>query len=145
MAEREGRPSKLTESFLKEAEEVIEGTDVVYCTDEELVFLINERLPEKEQISNRTFERWKARDWEKLESVDAENGRTFCRLLKKALIEQKRQLFKRMDESTLWQREAWKIERKFDEWNIKRKVGVSADRDGAAALAASMFGESDEE
>ena len=85
-------------------------------TDEELVFLINEELEGKDKISDRTFARWKAKDF----GEDDKLGRTFVMLIKKALLIQKETLYKSMlGEDRAWQKYAWIIERKFAEWNLK--------------------------
>jgi DNA-binding MarR family transcriptional regulator len=47
-------------------------------------------------------------------------GKEFCPLIKKALRNQKENLFKKFsNDDRAWQRWAWIIERKFSEWNLK--------------------------
>lgn len=114
-----GRPTKLTPTFLTVAESVLfEGRNAFILTDEELVELINNQLPDEAQVAIRTFQDWKAG---KLPSVDCDRFRA---LLKKALIKQKQDLFKKMEGElgNSWTKYAWMIERKFDDWNIKQKV-----------------------
>ena len=112
-----GRPSKLTAEFLEAAESVLlDEMNAIILTDEELLILINERLPEESKISDSTFEKWKA--W-----TQAGNAmyKGFLRLYKKALLLQKSNLFKKLwwEESNQWQRFAWIIERKFGDWNLR--------------------------
>src|SRR4051794_16432024 len=111
-----GRPSKLTEDFLQAAEQVLETEDVVFFTDAELLAEINEKLPEEARIAKRTFESWKAA------TSDDPMGLGFLRLIEKALRREKRSLFDKMAKDPNWTKWAWIIERKFDEWNIRRKI-----------------------
>lgn len=116
-----GAPTKLTEDFFQAVEDVL-NTDlnVLVCTDDELLILINEKLSEKAKISERCFQNWKAGNF--AENADGEN---FLRLIKRALVREKMGLMKRLqDDEKAWQRWAWIIERKFDEWNIKMKQGI---------------------
>lgn len=111
-----GRPSKMP-NFIKAFEEVIKNDefDVVILTDSELLMECNERLEEEHQIAERTFERWKAGEEE------SEDYKQFCRLYKKSLSNQRRELFKKLQsEPQQWQKYAWIIERKFSEWNLKK-------------------------
>jgi hypothetical protein len=126
-----------------------EGDDAIICTDEELVILINEKLPEDDQITQRTFESWKSLA-QSSQDLDL-NLVEFHRVIKKALIREKKSLYSQLrNDDKAWQRWAWIIERKFGEWNIKRKVDASlnAKNDGAALLAGSLLedekGESNE-
>jgi len=115
MAKKVGRPSKINK-FIEAAKEVLFSDSVMLFTDEELVDEINERLEEKDRISQRTFKRWKASDFEE----DGETGKEFCPLIKKALRKQKESLLKKYsNDDRAWQRWAWIIERKFSEWNLK--------------------------
>ncbi len=121
------RPTKLTRKFLEVAEEVVfYDINAIILTDEELVMTINEKLEDKEQISDRTFQRWKSKNKDEQDSnkdkeLD-EVGKEFCRLIKKALKIQKQGLFNKFrEEPNQWQKWAWIIERKFDDWNIKHK------------------------
>lgn len=122
---KRGRPTKQTDKFIKIAKGIIEDDiNAIILTDEELVFLINEKLEEKERIDERTFERWKAKS-NKEEELD-ERGVEFCRLIKKALIKQKGHLFDKFrKEPQQWTKWAWIIERKFDNWNIKNKTDLT--------------------
>lgn len=111
------RPSKVW-NFVEAFKKVLEKDefDVVILTDDELRLECNEYLDEKDQICDSTFEKWKA--W-KLQ--DSSEYQQFLRLYKKALWNQKRELFKQMKgEDKSRQRYAWIIERKFSEWNLKQ-------------------------
>jgi len=127
---KRGRPPKLNKKWIALAKEVIE-TDInaIILTDEELVFLINEKANKKDKISERTFERWKAKNKEDKEDGDEKLdkiGEEFCRLYKRALLRQKKDLFNSLkDDDKQWQRFAWIIERKFNDWNIKKQVDIT--------------------
>jgi hypothetical protein len=142
-----GRPPKLTQEFLAAAYEVINhDQNALIYTDEDLLFLINEKLTPEGKISKSTFEKWKAG-----KIGDDVEGEQFLRLIARALLRQKEDLFKKFQENGEtagpWQRTAWIIERKFTEWNLKKNIGIEKTEDGAAALAAALLGvdESDEE
>ena len=131
MKNKEGRPTKLNSGWLEVAERIVnDDINAIILTDEELVFLINDEFDkqdipeeekEKQKISDRTFKRWKKKNKEDSEELD-EVGKQFCHLIKKALTKQKKHLFDkfRSDEGQ-WQKWAWIIERKFDDWNIKHR------------------------
>lgn len=109
----------------------------IFLSDEEMLFLINERLEELNQwdkiFHERTFQRYKRKfvnkqDDEKLDkeepipNMDKDYFESFCRLIKKHLIKQKQKLFQAMVSAPKdRQKYAWIIERKFDEWNIRNK------------------------
>ena len=109
------RPTKLTQKVIDTLNKVVDNN--IYCTDYELVFLLNEQLPEKEKISYESFK-------------DYKNGRSqannplivsFSHVIKKALIKEKIALLKEIkDGVNNWQSRAWILERKFDEWNLKK-------------------------
>jgi len=109
------RPSKI-DKFIEVAKDVLFRDGLMLLTDEELVFLINENLEEKEKVAQVTFKKWKSGDYSEL----GETGKEFLSLIKKALIIQKENLFKKFsNDDRAWQRWAWIIERKFSEWNLK--------------------------
>lgn len=115
MSGKAGRPSKINK-FLEAAKTVLWDENTMLLKDEELVDEINDQLTKEDTISHRTFRRWKAADWDE----KGETGREFVLLLKKALREQKKNLYKKYrDEKGAWQKWAWIIERKFSEWNLK--------------------------
>lgn len=115
------RPTKLTNSWLEAAREVLdEDTDNVLLTDVELIFLINQKLPAKERIVIRTFQRWKKRNMKGQKQLD-EIGEGFVALVTSALIKQKTNLLERIRAGEQgWQGSAWIMERKFEEWNLRK-------------------------
>lgn len=116
-----GRPSKIGE-FTKQMEEVLNnGMDALICTDEELIMLVNEKLDDEDKIAEDTFKTWKN------EGIKDERCLVFRHLIKKALLQQKRNLFTKLNDQDRndWTRYAWQIERKFDEWNLKNKNEVT--------------------
>lgn len=109
------RPSKI-DKFIEAAKKVVYNPDMVYLTDEELVFVINKELDEKDRIHKSTFEKWKAGNFDE----KGETGKEFLRVIKDALIQQKINLFNRFGKKDdMWTKWAWIIERKFSEWNLK--------------------------
>lgn len=132
------RPSKI-EPFIEQAEKVL-FTDInaIILTDEELVDEVNEGLKEKERITQRTFRNWKSQAI-KGEYID-DNAQGFFLLLKRALREQKRNLFAKFQDDGQWQKYAWILERKFDEWNIKQKHDLQSS-DGSMSPAPKTLSE----
>ncbi len=116
-----GRPTKLTADFISAAEIVLsQDINAIIYTDEELLMLINERLEESARIDYATFKRWKAKNKDGQTDILDVIGIRFCALIKSALAKQKSSLFDRLRTSDEhWQRWAWIIERKFNEWNIR--------------------------
>ncbi len=125
---KNGRPTKLTKKFIDVANEVITyNINAIIHTDEDLLFLINDKLSKKERIDDRTFQRWKAKAREGNEEELDKNGKTFVVLIKRNLILQKDRLFSDLqDDPKGWQRFAWILERKFDDWNIKVKTDITS-------------------
>ena len=122
----DGRPSKLTDNFLKVVKEVLnDNMNAIIYTDEELLFEINERLPKKENISIATWKNYKRYTQNKeevnnLRKVDIDKISQFLAIYKKAINIQKKNLFQQLSwDEKAWQRWAWIIERKFSEWNLK--------------------------
>lgn len=115
------RPTKLTDHFLSVAEDIINNDmNAIIYTDEQLLFLINDKLEEKDRITDRTFENWKSGASPVNEQDKLDN---FFALLKKALAKQQATLFLNLKkDQKVWQKWAWIIERKFDNWNIRQKV-----------------------
>ena len=135
----QGRPTKLTSTFTKAAEEVLlageSNYNAIIHTDKDLVQLINQKLPENEKISDRTFKRWKEKADEEDESENGILERTFVPLLKKAKIIQKQQLFERLFNcESGWQRYAWILERKYREWNIRHSEDFQEDKPEIKAI-----------
>ncbi len=116
------RPTKLTQKLLDSFQEVLGSEEnALICTDEELLFLLNEKLDEKERISEDSFQRYKA--WKLKDNEDL--IKSFCGLYKRALLKEKVNLMRNLKTTdSAWQRYAWIIERKFDEWNLKAKQDI---------------------
>lgn len=115
------RPPKITNTRLERAKEVIADENNVVClTDADLLDEINDWLEEKYTISTSSFEAYKR--WDKLKNKEAtELLKDFSRLYKKAIRVQKKNLMNKMVlEPDKWQKYAWIIERKFDEWNLRK-------------------------
>ena len=109
------RPSKMP-WFIEAFKQVIENNefDIVILTDEELLMECNDRLEDDKKVAERTFQSWKSGE------VESEDYNEFLRLYKKALANQRRQLFKKFENNEWqWQKYAWIIERKFTEWNLR--------------------------
>ena len=102
-------------------EKILEdSTNVLMCTDEELVLMTNDILDEKDRICENTFIWWKAG---KITEEYKETYTKFLGLYKKALTKEKKSLMIRFQaDQWQWQKWAWIIERKFDEWNIRIKT-----------------------
>lgn len=122
---RGGRPKKEV-AFVREFKRVIDqhtpngsvGFAIIY-TDEQLVDVVNRGLKREERISLREFQRYKAG---KLKDSDENGGilSQFQEYYRQAQCDQLHTLFDRMTdegEKRSWQRWAWIIERKFEEWN----------------------------
>ncbi len=109
-----GRPTKMTKKMIDTLKEVVDN--YVYCTDAEVLFMLNDKLPEKEKLSERIFQDYK----DKKRQADNPLMVKFAYLLKKALIKEKMELLKKVKEGESgWQSKAWILERKFKEWSLK--------------------------
>lgn len=137
-----GRPTKLTEEFLATMVEVITDEDnALIYTDAELLFLINDRLPPEARVHHDTFSLWKNG-----RISDDVRAQRFFSVYTRALLKQKKNLFVKIDseKNDRWQKDAWKIERKFDDWNIKQKINVTSQpKDPAAELLGALLAEPD--
>jgi hypothetical protein len=93
----------------------------IIWTDEQLLDAVNELLEPEDRLSLRTLHSYKAG-----EIKDDEIAEVFASLYKKALREQSENLFSLLQSDVPggWQRYAWILERKFDEWNMTRKEKV---------------------
>ncbi len=129
-----GAKTKLTEELIRNLSEVIEE-NVLYATDEELVFLVNEKLPENNRFTIDAFSKWKRGE----SQSDNVLYKDFLRLIKKALFKEKKNLLELLKKDPQsWQRYAWIIERKFDEWNIKIKQELTG-KDGTPLSPATII------
>jgi len=96
--------------------------DVIVCTDYELFQIINSKLAPVDKVHSRTIDNWKSGQ------VKDELCDMFIREYKNALILQKKALITRMvNEEKSWQKYAWIIERKFEEWNLRKITEVKAE------------------
>lgn len=94
------------------------GYAIVY-TDDMLINEVNELLDPSDRIDARTFRRYK-----KGEIKDDEVLEAFVSCYKKALARQAANIMENMalDGAGSWQKWAWIMERKFDEWNERKKI-----------------------
>lgn len=112
------KDSKMTK-WLPVLKEVLDSDNILLLTDKDLVFLVNQKLQPEERITEECFSMWKN---QKRNAPSDEIGNQFIEMIKYALIRQKMSIERKMfDEtnSTNWQRWAWLLERKFEEWNLK--------------------------
>ena len=112
-----GRPTKLTPKLIAAMSDVVLDNNALYLTDEDLIFLLNEKLPEDDRIAIQTFKDYKAGRRQQNSPLIEE----FATLIKKALGREKQNLLKDVRAGVLnWQSRAWILERKFKEWNLKQ-------------------------
>jgi hypothetical protein len=120
--QKTGRPNKL-ERFNEVAQEVLfDERGVGACimhTDMDLLDMINRKLEPEERVSVRTFKAYKAGELQDEASLDV-----FSHLYKRALEQQKASLFESLRDEPpgAWQKWAWILERKFDEWSLRQRV-----------------------
>jgi hypothetical protein len=95
---------------------------VIAMTDEGLLDCINDMVEDHERISYRTFRNYKAGEIV-VEEPDWEYVEMFVASYKRAMQEQRYALAMALanDVPGGWQRYAWLLERKFDEWNLRDK------------------------
>jgi hypothetical protein len=96
---------------------------VVACTDEDLLFMLNAKLAPEHRISEQTWRRYK-RGEAGASKVDVECLDVFVSAYKRAVIGMKRVCMQNLQDDVPggWQRYAWILERKFDEWNLRTKT-----------------------
>ena len=107
-------------------------------TDKELVFLINQRLPEEYHVDYYMFEKIKG-NMRKIKSVPKDKQyiyRLLVNYFQEILIQQKLELHDKMMEAPAgaWQKYSWWLERKWDELNAKSKVEVTAQQEYKAKI-----------
>jgi len=121
-----GRPNKF-EAFARVMGELFDTDDwnawVVACTDEDLLFMVNQKLPEDERVSARSWREYKSGSLP-TSHVDYRCVDVFFASYKKALVGQKRLIADNLagDSPGAWQKWAWLLERKFDEFNLRSRV-----------------------
>jgi hypothetical protein len=134
----QGRPNKF-QVFTLALEELFDTSDwnawVIACSDEELIFMVNQKLDKDDRIKERTFRDYKAGNLPRLDS-DYEYLEVFFASYKKALIGQKLIIMQNLagDSPGAWQKWAWLLERKFDEFNMTRKEKVEVNDLGRLVL-----------
>ena len=142
------KPSKM-KSWIVELKNVLADKSIIYLTDKQLVFEVNQKLEKDNQISQITFENWKRGQYHPNEEIGAE----FINCITRAMIDSKQNLFDRMlsEPAGSWQKIAWIIERRFSEWNLKSisentnkneqsmTIQISAGNDEQAALINSII------
>jgi hypothetical protein len=111
-----GRPHKMA-NWLTALNEVIEKEDTMFLSDKDVLFLVNQKLPQEDRISTSTFQKWKAGKWH-----DESVAEQFMETLEFVGIKQKQALGQMLmtDKTNNWTRLAWTMERKFSDWNLKR-------------------------
>ncbi len=120
----QGRPFKM-KIWVDALKKVIDERKIAFLNNEELVFLVNKEIPDKEShITYRTFKNWIAG---KTDPKDVETAEEFVDLYRAALIEQKLNIIDDLlvggDKN--WYRFGWLLERKFsDEFNLKKITEV---------------------
>ena len=112
------------DAWVRKMDEVINrehpvGYAVIY-NDTMLLEMVNAELPEDERITMRTFTNYKQEG----HVQDGSIASLFVSTYKRALSIQADNIFRRMvDEGPgSWQKWAWILERKFDEWNLRSRV-----------------------
>lgn len=112
-----GNWSKM-EKWLVKLKKVLEKENIVFLTDDELMFLVNKELDKKDRITRQTFHNWKNG---KFGSLDKEIGEEFLEVITLAIIKQKNFLLDKLlnTNDKNWTKIAWLLERKFEEWNLK--------------------------
>jgi hypothetical protein len=113
------------EKFVQALERVVNAPHgvgyAIVWTDEQILDATNELLDPEDRLDWRTLRRYKAG-----EIKDDVVAGAFVSCYKKALRIQADNLFEllRSDVPGGWQRYAWILERKFDDWNMTRKEKV---------------------
>jgi hypothetical protein len=134
-----GRPSKAPR-FIEAVRELIPDDDdwnswVIACTDEDLLFMLNSKLDVEERISESTWRRYK-RGEAGIARQDEECLSVFLTVYKRSLLGMKRMCVEKLEADIPggWQRWAWMLERKYDEWNMTRKEKVEVSDLGRLVL-----------
>lgn len=123
---------KLNERIIEQFHKILsDELNVLYLTEEELCFLVNDWLQEEDKFSYSTFQNRKKNAIEensKKKEIDNKNADAYNRQMykkifecfEKAKIKTKKILFNPLIKWEInWQSKAWIIERKFSDWNLK--------------------------
>ena len=118
-----GRPLKINEQFIQATKEVLQDDINSLLLDEDLLFLINDKLPEEDRIHENTFSNYINKP------QNNDTLKEFLCLIKKARVFQKKNLIKEVKQKDRnWQAIAWILERKFsNEYNLKQETHLTAD------------------
>ena len=119
-----GAPTKMTKKLIGKFEQILDDkNNALLFTDEELLEILNEELDKEEKISLTTWKDWSG--GKKIPKSKRELFEKFSALIKKARRIQKQNLFKKLSKSSsFWQRWAWILERKFDDFNLRKLMEV---------------------
>lgn len=116
-----GRPAKIGK-FTDALQRVLStehgvGYAIIY-TDIDLIEMTNDLLDEDDRITGETFRKYKNGELQ-----DEPYLNIFLGVYKRALREQSANLFERLQSEPpgAWQKWAWIIERKFDDWNLRSR------------------------
>ncbi len=112
-----GNWSKM-EKWVEKLENVLNNENIIFLTDNDLIFLVNKELPKKDRITRQTFHNWKNG---KFGALDKEIGEQFVEMVHGAMITQKNNLLDKLlnTNDKNWTKMAWILERRFEEWNLK--------------------------
>ena len=112
------------EKWVRKLDEVLHqehpvGLAIIH-SDKALVDKVNSELPEEDRITMRSLERYKTGGYIDDGTIES----VFVSAYTKALHLQAENIMKRLAEDVPggWQKWAWIMERKFDEWNLRAKV-----------------------
>lgn len=117
MKKKRGRPFKM-EKWLEKLEEVLAEKRIIFLSDQDLRFLVNEKLESKDQISRRTFGYWVKGE----NHPTAEIGEKFFDIIEGARIQQKLDIGERfLDDPKFYKAGSFLLERKYEqEFNLKK-------------------------
>jgi len=122
---RGGRPSKLTDKYLKTLEKVLDDPDVYILTDNQLFEYVNDQLPKEERVHIQTFKNYKASKDTK--TVDEEKVSLFLYLIEKGRRKSMINVYRDMKEDNIWQRHAWFLERKEKSLNLRHQHEIKSE------------------
>lgn len=99
--------------------EYADTADIWIYTDEDILFLVNQKLPKKDRIGESTFRTWKVTAREGKREDLPDHFVEFLALYKNALLLAKKCIMSALaTDPQKWQRWAWIMERKFPNWRM---------------------------